>query len=91
MCCNAIDRSRLYEACVLTRRAEQQDALGRAAKRARGEQLRPLQRELHRLAQFLDVTGLRPLIDSVIPMEHAADGLSKIVDGSLFGKIVLTR
>lgn len=47
--------------------------------------------ELHRLAQFLDVTGLRPLIDSVIPMEHAADGLSKIVDGSLFGKIVLTR
>ena len=47
--------------------------------------------ELHRLAQFLDVTGLRPLFDSVIPMEHAADWLSKIVDGSLFGKIVLTR
>lgn len=47
--------------------------------------------ELHRLAQFLDVTGLRPLIDSVIPMEQAADGLSKIIDGSLFGKIVLTR
>ena len=47
--------------------------------------------ELHRLAQFLDVTGLRPLIDSVIPMELAADGLSKVIDGSLFGKIVLTR
>ena len=47
--------------------------------------------ELHRLAQFLDVTGLRPLIDSVIPMEQAADGLSKVIDGSLFGKIVLTR
>ncbi|MEG9226500.1 zinc-binding dehydrogenase [Aeromicrobium sp. Sec7.5] len=47
--------------------------------------------ELHRLAQFLDVTGLRPLIDSVIPMEQAADGLAKVIDGSLFGKIVLTR
>ncbi|WP_229051516.1 zinc-binding dehydrogenase [Aeromicrobium sp. Leaf350] len=47
--------------------------------------------ELHRLAQFLDVTGLRPLIDSEIPMEQAADGLAKVIDGSLFGKIVLTR
>ena len=47
--------------------------------------------ELHALAQFMDVTGTRPLIDSEIPMEQAADGLSRVIDGSLFGKIVLTR
>ncbi|MFT4299590.1 MAG: zinc-binding dehydrogenase [Aeromicrobium sp.] len=47
--------------------------------------------ELHRLAQFMDVMGLRPLIDSEIPMEDAADGLARVIDGSVFGKIVLTR
>lgn len=47
--------------------------------------------ELHALAQFMDVTGTRPLIDSEIPMEQAADGLARVIDGSLFGKIVLTR
>ena len=47
--------------------------------------------ELHRLAQFLDVTGTKPLIDRVLPMEQAAEGLQAVVDGSVFGKIVLTR
>lgn len=46
--------------------------------------------ELHALAQFLDVTGVRPLIDRVIPMAAAAEGLASVVDGSVFGKIVLT-
>ncbi len=47
--------------------------------------------ELHRLAQFLDVTGTKPLIDRVLPMEQAAEGLQAVVDGSVFGKIILTR
>jgi NADPH:quinone reductase-like Zn-dependent oxidoreductase len=46
--------------------------------------------ELHRLAQFLDVTGTRPLIDREIPMADVADGLAAVIDGSVFGKIVLT-
>lgn len=47
--------------------------------------------ELHRLAQFMDVTGVRPLIDQEIPMDRAADGLRAMIDGDVFGKIVLTR
>ena len=47
--------------------------------------------ELHRLAQFLDVTGTKPLIDREIPMEDAASGLASVIDGSVFGKIILTR
>ena len=46
--------------------------------------------ELHALAQFMDVTGTRPLIDREIPMADAAEGLASVIDGSVFGKIVLT-
>jgi NADPH:quinone reductase-like Zn-dependent oxidoreductase len=46
--------------------------------------------ELHRLAQFMDVAGVRPLIDSELPMEKAAEGLQAVADGDVFGKIVLT-
>lgn len=46
--------------------------------------------ELHRLAQFLDVTGTSPLIDRELPMDQAEAGLAAVVDGSVFGKIVLT-
>jgi NADPH:quinone reductase-like Zn-dependent oxidoreductase len=46
--------------------------------------------ELHALAQFMDVTGTRPLIDREIPMADAASGLESVIDGSVFGKIVLT-
>ncbi len=46
--------------------------------------------ELHALAQFMDVTGTKPLIDREIPMADAADGLKSVVDGTVFGKIVLT-
>ena len=46
--------------------------------------------ELHALAQFMDVTGTRPLIDREIPMADAASGLQSVIDGSVFGKIVLT-
>lgn len=47
--------------------------------------------ELARLAEFLDVTGVRPVIEAEIAMEDAAQGLQKVIDGDLFGKIVLTR
>lgn len=47
--------------------------------------------ELRSLASFLDVTGVRPLIDDEIPMTEAASGLQRVVDGDVFGKIVLTR
>jgi NADPH:quinone reductase-like Zn-dependent oxidoreductase len=46
--------------------------------------------ELHRLAQFMDVAGLRPLIDRQLPMDQAAEGLQAVADGDVFGKIVLT-
>ncbi len=46
--------------------------------------------ELHALAQFMDVTGTKPLIDREIPMADAAEGLASVIDGSVFGKIVLT-
>ncbi len=46
--------------------------------------------ELHRLAQFMDVTGVRPLIDRELPMEDAAEGIRAVADGDVFGKIVLT-
>jgi NADPH:quinone reductase-like Zn-dependent oxidoreductase len=46
--------------------------------------------ELHRLAQFMDVTGVRPLIDRELPIDQAGEGLQAIADGDVFGKIVLT-
>jgi NADPH:quinone reductase-like Zn-dependent oxidoreductase len=47
--------------------------------------------ELHQLVQFLDVTGVRPLIDQEIPMADAAGGIARVANGDVFGKIVLTR
>lgn len=46
--------------------------------------------ELHALAQFMDVSGIRPLIDRQIPMQDAAEGIQAVADGNVFGKIVLT-
>jgi len=45
--------------------------------------------ELHGLAQFLDITGVRPLIDREIPMDQADKGLAAVIEGDVFGKIVL--
>lgn len=47
--------------------------------------------ELRRLADFMAVTGTRPLIDAQLPMEDAATALQRVIDGDVFGKIVLTR
>jgi len=46
--------------------------------------------QLMRLARFLDVTGVRPLIDRVLPLEQARDGFAAMADGEIFGKIVFT-
>jgi len=46
--------------------------------------------ELGQLASFLDVTGVRPLIDRTLPLDQARDGLAAMARGDLFGKVVLT-
>lgn len=47
--------------------------------------------ELRRLAEFMAMTGTRPLIDAELPMEQAAEGIARVAAGDVFGKIVLTR
>lgn len=44
--------------------------------------------ELGQLLQFLDATGLRPVIDTVLPLDQARDGFARMAGGELFGKIV---
>lgn len=46
--------------------------------------------ELEALVQMLDLTGARPVIDRVQPIEDARDGFSAMIDGDLFGKVVFT-
>jgi NADPH:quinone reductase-like Zn-dependent oxidoreductase len=47
--------------------------------------------ELASLVNMLDVTGVRPVIDQVLPMEKARDGFAAMAQGDLFGKVVFTR
>jgi NADPH:quinone reductase-like Zn-dependent oxidoreductase len=47
--------------------------------------------ELAALTELLDVSGVRPVVDRVLPMEQAADGFAAMHAGELFGKVVLTR
>ena len=42
-------------------------------------------------AAMLDATGVRPLVDRVLPMEQAPDGFAAMAGGDLFGKVVFTR
>lgn len=44
--------------------------------------------ELMYLSRFLANTGLRPEIDSILPLEQARDGFQKMLDGDIFGKVV---
>jgi NADPH:quinone reductase-like Zn-dependent oxidoreductase len=46
--------------------------------------------ELRGLLDFLVTTGVRPVIDTVLPLDQARDGFAKMIEGSLFGKVVLT-
>ena len=47
--------------------------------------------ELGRLVRLMAETGLRPVIDSVLPLEDALTAFRRLQDGDVFGKVVLTR
>jgi NADPH:quinone reductase-like Zn-dependent oxidoreductase len=47
--------------------------------------------ELHRLVQLCLQTGVRPLVDTTMPLENARDGFARLAGGDVFGKVVLTR
>jgi NADPH:quinone reductase-like Zn-dependent oxidoreductase len=44
--------------------------------------------ELERLARLLELTGIRPPIDRVLPLSEARAGFAAMADGDVFGKIV---
>ena len=46
--------------------------------------------ELRELVNLLELSGTRPLIDRVLPLDRARDGCDAMVDGGLFGKVVFT-
>jgi NADPH:quinone reductase-like Zn-dependent oxidoreductase len=46
--------------------------------------------ELEDLLSFCAATGVRPVIDSVLPLARAREGFERIAGGELFGKVVLT-
>jgi len=45
--------------------------------------------QLGRLARFCEQAAVRPVIDRVLPLARARDGFAAMLDGTLFGKIVL--
>ena len=47
--------------------------------------------ELGRLVRLMAETGLRPVIDSVLPLEDAQTAFRRLQDGDVFGKVVVTR
>jgi NADPH:quinone reductase-like Zn-dependent oxidoreductase len=44
--------------------------------------------QLARLVRFCEQTGVRPLIDRVLPLSQAKDGFTAMIDGTQNGKIV---
>jgi NADPH:quinone reductase-like Zn-dependent oxidoreductase len=46
--------------------------------------------ELAALTRFLELTGVRPLIDRTLPFDDARQGFSALAAGDVFGKVVLT-
>ena len=44
--------------------------------------------ELQGLVSFLCASGVRPVIDSVMPLADARDGFARMLSGDVFGKIV---
>jgi NADPH:quinone reductase-like Zn-dependent oxidoreductase len=47
--------------------------------------------ELERLVRFMSATGVRPLVDTVLPLEDAVEAFRRLASGEVFGKVVLTR
>ena len=46
--------------------------------------------ELAALLKFCDVSGVRPVVDSVRPLAEAPDGFARMAAGDLVGKVVFT-
>ena len=46
--------------------------------------------ELARLAALCEATGVRPVIDTVLPLADARRGFERMASGDLFGKVVFT-
>jgi NADPH:quinone reductase-like Zn-dependent oxidoreductase len=46
--------------------------------------------ELSQLLSFCAAKGVRPVVDSVLPLDRAREGFEKMAGGDLFGKVVLT-
>ncbi|MFE3095339.1 zinc-binding dehydrogenase [Streptomyces sp. NPDC059248] len=46
--------------------------------------------ELEDLLSFCAATGVRPVIDRVLPLDRAPEGFARMAEGELFGKIVFT-
>ena len=44
--------------------------------------------QLARLARLCEQTGVRPVIDQVLPLTRARDGFATMIAGDLFGKVV---
>jgi NADPH:quinone reductase-like Zn-dependent oxidoreductase len=44
--------------------------------------------ELQSLIDLLDTTGVRPVVDTVLPVGEAPEGFRRMLDGQVFGKIV---
>lgn len=45
--------------------------------------------ELEQLLRLCEATGLRPLVQDVLPLAEAAQGFARLAAGDLFGKLVL--
>jgi NADPH:quinone reductase-like Zn-dependent oxidoreductase len=46
--------------------------------------------ELERLLRLCATSGVRPVLDAVLPLADAAEGLRRLVAGEVFGKVALT-
>ncbi len=46
--------------------------------------------ELERLVQLLVTSGVRPVVDRVLPLDRAAEGFEAMARGEVFGKVVFT-
>jgi NADPH:quinone reductase-like Zn-dependent oxidoreductase len=47
--------------------------------------------ELERLMSFCELTGVSPVVDTVLPLGQARDGFARMASGDVVGKIVFTR
>ena len=45
--------------------------------------------ELERLCQLCETTGIRPIVDEVIPLRDARRALARLADGDVYGNLVL--